>query len=169
MNNRILPRLLGAATLGVVVVATSLPAAAQRGENRVGRLTCNVSGGPGLLITSAKALSCVYHDRAGWQDHYVGTIRRFGLDLGATTGGTLVWDVLSTSRSARRGALAGGYGGVSGEATAGAGVGANLLVGGSRRSFSLQPLSVQGQRGVNIALGVAALELAPARVTGRRR
>jgi len=168
MNQRTLSRLIGAAALGLGMAATSLPAAAQNGD-RIGRLTCNVSGGPGLLITSSKALSCVYHDRAGWRDYYAGTIRRFGLDIGATTGGVLVWDVFSTGSRARRGALAGGYGGVSGEATAGAGVGANLLVGGSRRSFSLQPLSVQGQRGANIALGVAALELSPARVTGRGR
>ena len=45
------------------------------------------------------------------------------------------------------------------EATAGAGLGANLLVGGTGRSFSLQPLSVQGQTGLNFAAGVTTLTL----------
>src|SRR6516225_8194491 len=38
------------------------------------------------------------------------------------------------------GALSGTYGGVGAQATAGAGVGANVLVGGSGRAFSLQPI-----------------------------
>ena len=57
------------------------------------------------------------------------------------------------------GSLNGGYGGVSAEATVGLGVGANALVGGSNKSIILQPLSVTAQQGLNIAAGVASLQL----------
>jgi hypothetical protein len=85
-------------------------------------------------------------------------IRRFGLDIGATSGGQLVWSVLARSR-VPVGALAGEYAGGSAEATVGGGVGANVLVGGSRRSIALQPVSLTGQTGVNLAVGVADLQL----------
>jgi hypothetical protein len=85
-------------------------------------------------------------------------IRRFGLDIGATRRGVLSWAVLSEG-SVRRGSLAGSYVGASAEATVGAGVGANVLVGGSNRSIALQPLSVSGQTGLNLALGVGDFEL----------
>jgi len=91
-------------------------------------------------------------------EQYVGTITKVGLDLGVTGGGQLVWQVL-TSTTRRRGVLAGSYAGASAEASAIVGVGANLLVGGNERSVALQPLSVQGQVGINIAAGVAEIAL----------
>ena len=99
---------------------------------------------------------------AGAREVYVGSIRKFGLDIGATSGGEMVWAVFAPSNR-RIGALAGTYGGASAEATVGAGVGANVLVGGSNRTVSLQPVSGQGQAGLNLAVGVAGLELRPAR------
>jgi len=93
---------------------------------------------------------------------YTGSITKFGLDLGATAGGEMAWSVFAPSNK-RFGALAGHYGGATAEATVGAGVGANVLVGGSNRTVTLQPLSVQGQTGLNLAVGVAGLELHPAR------
>ena len=87
---------------------------------------------------------------------------KFGLDLGVTTGGAMIWAVYAPSNM-QIGALAGFYGGASAEATVGAGVGANVLVGGSNRTVTLQPLSVQGQAGLNVAAGVAGIELFPAR------
>jgi hypothetical protein len=59
------------------------------------------------------------------------------------------------------GALAGEYVGASGDIGLGVGVGANILVGGSARSFALQPLSLQGSVAVNFALGLSALHLRP--------
>ena len=98
----------------------------------------------------------------GPREVYTGSITKFGLDLGATTGGEMVWAVdAPTTRTF--GALAGHYGGASGEATVGAGVGANVLVGGSNRTVTLQPVSVQGQGGLNLAVGVSELSLRPAR------
>src|SRR6202022_924481 len=59
----------------------------------------------------------------------------------------------------QRGFLAGEYVGASGEVTAAAGLGANVLVGGSNRTVALQPISLGGQTGLNVAIGVAALHL----------
>ena len=70
------------------------------------------------------------------------------------------WAVLApTVDDIMPGALAGDYYGVSAEATAGTGVGANALVGGSDETVSLQPVSVTSQTGVNFALAVSELEL----------
>jgi hypothetical protein len=85
-------------------------------------------------------------------------ISRFGLDLGGTTGGVMVWSVFQPT-SALIGGLAGDYIGATAEATIAAGLGANALIGGSERGVALQPLSVQGQTGLNIAAGVAELHL----------
>jgi hypothetical protein len=98
----------------------------------------------------------------GPREVYTGSITKFGLDLGATAGGEMIWAVYAPTNR-RLGALAGHYGGASAEATVGAGVGANVLVGGSNRTVSLQPVSVQGQAGLNVAAGVAEIDLRPAR------
>jgi hypothetical protein len=74
----------------------------------------------------------------------------------------MVWAVYAPT-TRRFGALAGNYSGATAEATVGAGLGANVLVGGSDRTVALQPLSVQGQAGLNVAAGVAELTLHPAR------
>lgn len=149
----------GVAAIGVQdALAQSRPVRAAP-KTEVGRLVCNVSGGVGFIVTSRRALSCRFTDNRGRVERYAGTIRKFGLDIGATTRGVLVWAVASSTSRIGRGALQGEYAGASGEATLGAGVGANILVGGSNRSISLQPLSVQGQTGLNLALGVADLRL----------
>ncbi len=93
---------------------------------------------------------------------YTGTMTTFGLDIGITTGGVIVWTVFAdTNRYA--GMLAGTYSGATAEVSVAAGLGANVLVGGSNRTVALQPLSVQGQIGLDIAAGIGALELHPAR------
>ena len=60
-----------------------------------------------------------------------------------------------------RGDLAGNYGGVGANASVGVGGGGNFLVGGPQNSYALQPVSVQGQTGLNVAAGVADIELQP--------
>lgn len=157
---------LGAA-VGILAGAVALGEAqaqprsqAQPSATQVGSLTCDVSGGIGLIIASQKEMICTFRNARGELEVYTGTIRKFGLDVGATTGGEMVWSVLAPSNVAR-GALAGNYAGATAEATVGAGLGANVLVGGSNRSIALQPLSVQGQTGLNLAVGVASLELRP--------
>ena len=146
--------LLIASTL---TAAATLPAMAQQ-PAKVGTLTCDISGGIGMIVTSKKTMACTFSPTRGAQEVYVGSINKFGLDVGATSKGRMVWAVFApTSRAA--GALAGSYAGASAEATVGAGLGANVLVGGSNRTVALQPVSVQGQTGLNVAAGVAELDL----------
>jgi hypothetical protein len=147
---------MGAAALALAL-ASIQPAAAQR--IRTGLLDCDVSGGFGWIIGSQKSVSCVFTpDQQVQPEYYVGTISKFGLDLGATAAGRMVWGVFMET-VAFRGAISGDYIGASGEATLAIGLGANVLVGGSNRSVALQPLSVTGQAGLNLALGVAQLSL----------
>ncbi|MGC1695832.1 MAG: DUF992 domain-containing protein [Pseudolabrys sp.] len=154
---------LAALTLAAAVALPAPSMAQGRDRTKVGTLTCDISGGLGLIITSRKDLTCMFTpSQPGSREVYVGSINKFGLDLGATTGGEMVWSVFAPS-TRRFGALAGHYGGASAEATVGAGLGANVLVGGSDRTVTLQPVSVQGQAGLNVAAGVAEMNLRPAR------
>ncbi len=153
--------ILCAASLAALT-ATTQTAVAQQGV-KIGALRCNVAAGLGLIITSSKDMRCVFTSARGHREHYSGTIRKFGLDIGATDQGILVWDVFAPSEGPKRGALAGDYAGVDASATIGAGVGVNALVGGFGRSFTLQPLSVQAQTGLALAAGVASMTLRPGR------
>ena len=150
--------------LAALALLASLGVTEAQAQNRTraGVLTCNVSGGIGLIVGSQKSTVCTFNTRRGRNERYVGFIRRFGLDVGVTRRGVLAWAVLSGG-SVAPGSLAGSYVGGAAEATVGAGLGANVLVGGSNRSIALQPLSVQGQAGLNLALGVVDLELQSAR------
>lgn len=158
---RIPPLALSAAASALL--AASVQATPAQASVRVGVLRCEVSAGLGLIITSSKEMSCVFRSTRGYSDRYLGTIRKFGLDIGRTERGVLVWDVFSSTSGPQRGALSGDYVGVSASATAGVGGGANALVGGSGRSFTLQPFSGQMQRGVSLAAGVASMTLRPVR------
>jgi hypothetical protein len=130
------------------------------GRVEVGVLTCSVSGGAGFVFGSSKRLDCTF--QAGpRREEYAGTINKFGLDIGFTGSGVMTWAVFAPTATFGPGSLAGTYGGAAGEATIGVGLGANVLVGGSTRTFALQPLSVQAQQGLNLAVGIAALELRP--------
>ena len=152
-----------AAFAAVVAIALPAPVSAQGSRTKVGTLSCDISGGIGLVITSKKDLTCMFTpSQPGPREVYVGSITKFGLDLGATAGGEMIWAVYAPT-TRKFGALAGNYGGATAEATVGAGLGANVLVGGSDRAIALQPVSVQGQAGLNVAAGVAELRLRPAR------
>lgn len=139
----------------------------QTRQVQIGTLDCDVSSGVGVIVASQKEMRCVFR-RSGQDEIYVGRITRYGLDIGVTGPGRMVWSVFAPTTGIGRGALAGAYAGASAQATVGAGVGANILVGGGRRSFSLQPVSVEGQTGLNLALGVAGLDLAPVRPRAQR-
>ena len=156
---------LGTLTLTLALALASIdPAAAQRPARvKAGLLECDVSGGFGLIIGSQKSVACTYiPDGPGPREVYTGTISKFGLDIGATAAGRMAWVVFSET-VAGVGALAGDYAGATGEATIAVGLGANVLVGGSNRTMALQPLSVTGQAGLNLAIGVADLSLRRAR------
>lgn len=135
-------------------------AQAQERLTKVGALRCNLAPTVGFIIGSRQRMTCRFiSDRGGRPETYSGRITRIGLDVGFTAGGVMSWVVLTRTAGIRRGALAGTFVGASGDIALGLGVGANALIGGSRRSTVLQPLSVSGQIGLNLALGVAGLHL----------
>jgi hypothetical protein len=146
--------LMASAGLALAALAAT-PADAQV---RAGMLTCTVAPGMGFVIGSQKSVNCNFRSVQGWQESYAGRITRIGLDVGFTEGGTIAWAVYAPAQGGR-GALAGGYGGATAEATVIGGLGANVLVGGFQRSITLQPLSVGAQRGLNAAAGIGGLEL----------
>jgi hypothetical protein len=142
---------------GLVV---SLAAPAEAAYFKAGVITCNVGPSVGLVFTQRKDMRCTFSPTSGRVENYAGTLRKWGLALGATGQGVIVWAVLSSVAGIPpRGALTGEYVGASAEASVGVGAGANILLGGSNRSFALQPLSVQGQIGLNFAAGIADLVL----------
>jgi Protein of unknown function (DUF992) len=143
---------------GLIVALVPLEASSQN-STQVGTLSCDVSRGIGLFVVEKQTLSCVFQDQGGKIDNYAGSIDQFGVELGGVAQGHLVWAVVASTSGVPEGALAGTYAGVGANASLGAGAGANILVGGSNRAFSLQPLSVEGQAGINIAGGVTTVTL----------
>ena len=95
----------------------------------------------------------------GLGEHYDGTISKIGVDIGYTKGGVIIWNVIAPSTDVKPGALEGGYGGATGSATVGVGLGANVLLGGSNKSIALQPVSIEGNTGLNVAAGIGGLNL----------
>lgn len=158
-GNRALLRCVALALLAMVAVVAATPVAAQRGTIRQGLLTCRMSASVGLVIGSRQRLACQFKSDRGATQNYTGTIGRLGLDIGVTAGGVMVWAVLASTANMPPRALAGEFVGASGDISLGVGVGANVLLGGARKSISLQPLSVEGQVGANLALGVARMTL----------
>jgi hypothetical protein len=156
MSNRI-RLIMSAAALGALVLA-SAPAAASHSGVKVGSLTCNVASGWGFVFGSSKDLHCVFRGN-GRNDHYTGSISKFGVDLGYTEGGVLVWGVFAPTSDVRAGALEGDYAGATASATVGVGLGANVLVGGLDKSIALQPLSMEGNKGLNVAAGIGSISL----------
>lgn len=147
-----------AAAAAIALVAGVQSASA--GSVQVGTLSCKVEGGVGLIIGSSKGMVCSFKPAGGGPiQSYSGSIDKLGVDIGFTNETRIIWTVLAPSADVPSGALAGTYGGATAEATAGVGVGANALVGGLKDSFTLQPLSVQGQTGLNVAGGLARMTL----------
>jgi hypothetical protein len=142
-------------------LASAAPAAAQS-RVQVGVLDCRGSGAVSFVVGSVNSFGCVFRPDGGPPERYVATIRRFGVDLGISGNSVLTWLVFAPTQQVGYGALSGTYVGASAGAAVGVGVTANALVGGSDNSFSLQPLSVSGGTGLNVAAGVAGLELRPA-------
>jgi hypothetical protein len=145
----------------VGIAALAAPASAQSAV-KVGTLSCNVASGFGFIFGSSRALNCTYSGVGGQLEHYVGNITKFGADIGYTSGGVIVWTVVAPVAAMRPGALAGAYAGATASATVGVGLGANVLVGGSNNTIALQPLSIEGNTGLNVAAGIASITLTPA-------
>jgi hypothetical protein len=144
---------------GALLLAALLPASAFAGD-RIGVLECHLSGnGPSILVEN-QSVDCVFASaRGGRPAHYVGTLTKIGANIGVNGHSDLLWDVVAATSSIGRGALAGQYTGPEASAKVGLGVGAAALVGGSDRTFSLQPLNVEGGAGFGVTAGVENLTL----------
>jgi hypothetical protein len=158
----IMSRCCIALTLGALAIAWISPASAQAPQGTAaGSLTCQLAPSIGLILGSRQRMSCRFQPNGNFPaENYVGVMNTVGLDIGITAGGVMAWGVITPNAGPMRGKLAGTYVGASGAVGVGLGVGANVLVGGSNRSISLQPLSVQGTVGINLSLGVSGLTLA---------
>jgi hypothetical protein len=150
--------MLGAAIavtgLGIASAANAAPAGV-----KVGTLTCNVAGGMGFVFGSTKDLTCSYEPTKAIVEHYAGTISKWGVDIGFTGKGKLVWAVFAPTSDVRPGAIQGEYAGATAQANLGVGLGANVLVGGLDKSIALQPVSVEGSTGLNVAAGIGSISL----------
>ena len=157
-----LHRLIKPALL-LALLSIGSSAHAQGSSVRQGMLSCRTAPSIGLIVGSTQRLACQFRSNSGLTQDYVGRMNRIGLDIGVTAGGAMAWAVLGSSSAVQPGALTGRFVGASGEISVGVGAGANILVGGTAQSLSLQPLSLEGQVGLNLALGVAGLTLSPVR------
>jgi hypothetical protein len=149
-------KLIYAAMAGAIALTT--PFVASAADVRVGTLTCRESGGWGYIIGGSHRLACDFSGNGG-SERYRGTLAKYGVDVGYQGHGTLVWAVFAPTDYVRRGDLRGHYGGVTGGASFIVGAAGNALIGGNHRSIVLQPVSVEGLTGVNVAAGIGSITL----------
>lgn len=150
--------------LGIAAAALAIGSAeAQQSRVKIGVLECRGGASMGFIVGSVTHLGCLLRSEGRPDEPYVATIRKVGLDIGITQETGLAWAVFAPVERMGPGALSGNYAGAQGSAAVGVGVGANVLVGGSDNVISLQPLSLQGQTGFNVAVGLEGLELRPGR------
>lgn len=138
--------------------AIAAPTLADQGGVEAGLLTCDVASGWGLVFGSSRDLKCSYSSGPGASQHYTGTIGKFGVDIGYSGASVIAWTVLAPTTNLAPGALTGTYAGATGNAAVGGGVGANVLFGGGQ-SIALQPVSFQAGTGLNVAAGIASINL----------
>jgi hypothetical protein len=151
---------IGALTLAVAIVGTAASGDAASGGVKAGYLKCDVEGNVSFIFGSSRDMVCTYTPESGKRrDRYSGEVQKFGVDIGYQEAGVILWGVIAPTADAGPGALSGDYGGVTAGVAAGYGVGANALLGGSSKSIVLQPLSVEGIKGINIAAGIGILSL----------
>ncbi|MGC1303885.1 MAG: DUF992 domain-containing protein [Caulobacteraceae bacterium] len=159
-------RSLRGLTVGAILFGGALaaePALAQHPSRpagvEVGVLSCHERSGWGFIFGSSHGIRCTFSTDDHHVAHYIGDISKFGVDIGYQQGGVLLWTVFAPTNAIGSAALHGHYGGVTAGAAVGVGAGANVLIGGSTRSIALQPLSIEGTTGLNVAAGVAELSL----------
>jgi hypothetical protein len=149
-----------AAAVAALALTAAVPAAQADTRVRVGRLACDVAPGVGLIVVSSKNLTCKFYRNGFKTEVYKGRIDKIGIDIGVTGYTHIEWLVFSASNTKYgKGSLRGKYVGGSAEATFGVGLGGNWLVGGSSKGYALQPLSIQGQIGLNWAVTLSGLTL----------
>jgi hypothetical protein len=149
---------LTVASCAFALGASLVPAQAASGV-KVGVLTCSEAPSTGFIIGSSADLSCRFDPSDGRSQMYTGHVSKLGLDIGHLKGGTLTWAVFAPASNLKPGVLQGTYGGLTAGVALGAGIGANAMIGGFDRSIQLQPLSVEGLSGAEIAAGVGSIDL----------
>lgn len=156
-------------TLATLALMAPIAAANAAPPVRAGILQCQGGQNIGFIVGSVANFECVFRSEGRRPEPYIATVRRIGLDLGVTEQTQLSWAVNAPTRRLGRGELAGSYGGVGANASIGVGGGGNFLVGGPANAYALQPISLQGQTGLNVAAGIAGLELQPVEFGPPRR
>lgn len=149
---------LSVLALAIGGLAVAMPAHAQE-RVKAGVLTCNVSSGWGFIFGSSRDLKCNFSAETKTDEHYEGAVTKVGADIGYYQAGVIVWLVFAPTSHLASGALTGTYVGVTGGASVGVGLGAHVLVGGSDKTISLQPVSFEGMQGLNVAAGIEGLTL----------
>jgi hypothetical protein len=147
-----------AAALGLFIMAAT-PALAGDVTVKTGYLTCHEAGGWGFIIGSSHKLHCTYSSNKGRTEYYTGSISKFGADIGYLTSAVILWAVAAPTTDLKPGALSGNYAGAQASLALGVGAGANVLLGGFDKSIALQPVSVEGQNGLNVAAGIGDMSL----------
>ena len=150
-------------TLSIAIVALIAPIASANAvpAMRAGVLQCHGGQNVGFVVGSVTSLECVFQSEGRRPEPYIATVKRIGLDLGITEQTQFSWAVNSPDGRLGYGGLGGSYGGVGANASVGVGFGGNFLVGGPANAYALQPISVQGQTGFNVAAGIAGIDLQP--------
>ncbi|MEX0589905.1 MAG: DUF992 domain-containing protein [Xanthobacteraceae bacterium] len=152
-------RRLAVAALAFAALAAAFPASARYQERvAVGTLECR-SPGTISLIVSFSDYDCRFFSNSGRAYRYVGRITSLGFQAGITRHEVLLWHVYAPTSTVERHALRGNYAGAHADAAIIVGLGANVLVGGSDRTISLQPVSVEAKTGLKFAIAGAALTL----------
>ncbi|MGD0288947.1 MAG: DUF992 domain-containing protein [Candidatus Binataceae bacterium] len=159
MNVRI--RNLVSAALMMAAIGLCVPSAhaQDKATVRAGYLTCHVASGWGFVFGSSRDVKCAYARDKNYTEYYTGSITKFGADIGYLSSAVILWAVVAPTSNLNPGALAGHYGGATASVALGVGAGANVLVGGFKTSIALQPVSIEGQNGLNVAAGIAELSL----------
>ena len=162
MTSKIRRTLVVMIVLASVACSTTYAAAQDQPSKpalKAGYLTCHVASGWGFIFGSSREISCTYSSQPNYTEFYTGSISKFGADIGYLRSGVILWAVVAPTAKLAPGALEGHYAGATASAALGVGAGAHVLLGGFQNSVALQPVSIEAQNGLNLAAGIAALDL----------
>lgn len=160
MKPRVRSMVVGAAAvMAAIALCTPAAHAQEKATVRAGYLTCHVASGWGLIFGSSRGVHCTYSRDKEHTEYYDGSIAKFGADIGYLSSAVMLWAVVAPTTDLGEGALAGHYGGATASVALGVGAGGNVLIGGFKKSIALQPISIEGQNGLNVAAGIASLTL----------
>ncbi len=151
------------AILAAIAAAGALAAAPAFAQDegagvKIGTLNCHEASGWGFIFGSSHAVRCIYYGN-DHEEHYSGNISKFGVDVGYQRSGVLLWTVVAPGPDIGHGGLSGHYGGLTAGASVVVGASANALIGGSSKNITLQPLSIEGTTGLNVAAGIGDITL----------